>query len=120
MFELIFFVCFAVFFSFLCSLFEAALYSVPVAHIELLEKSGSASGRLMKKFRENVDAPIAGILSLNTIAHTVGAALAGAAAAEVQQPRKPARPDLPHGEELGPILRWHGGHSRRRVREHRV
>ena len=83
MFELIFFVCFAVFFSFLCSLFEAALYSVPVAHIELLEKSGSASGRLMKKFRENVDAPIAGILSLNTIAHTVGAALAGAAAAEV-------------------------------------
>ena len=83
MFELIFFVCFAVFFSFLCSLFEAALYSVPVAHIELLEKSGSASGRIMKKFRENVDAPIAGILSLNTIAHTVGAALAGAAAAEV-------------------------------------
>ena len=83
MFELVFFVCFAVFFSFLCSLFEAALYSVPVAHIELMEKSGSASGRLMKKFRENVDAPIAGILSLNTIAHTVGAALAGAAAAEV-------------------------------------
>ena len=65
MFELIFFVCFAVFFSFLCSLFEAALYSVPVAHIELLEKSGSASGRLMKKFRENVDAPIAGILSVS-------------------------------------------------------
>ena len=81
--ELVFFVSFAVFFSFLCSLFEAALYSVPIAHIELLDKSGSASGRLMKKFRENIDAPIAGILSLNTIAHTVGAALAGAAAAQV-------------------------------------
>jgi len=83
MFELIFFVSFAVFFSFLCSLFEAGLYSVPIGYIESLAKSGSASGRLMKKFRENVDAPIAGILSLNTIAHTVGAALAGAAAATV-------------------------------------
>ena len=83
MFELIFFVSFAVFFSFLCSLFEAALYSAPLGHVESLARSGSAPGRLMKKFRENVDAPIAGILSLNTIAHTVGAALAGAAAAEV-------------------------------------
>ena len=89
--ELIFFVSFAVFFSFLCSLFEAALYSVPVGHIESLAKSGSASGRLLKKFRENVDAPIAGILSLNTIAHTVGATLAGAAAAEVL-----GEPWLPH------------------------
>lgn len=81
--ELILFMSGAVFFSFLCSLFEAALYSVPVGHIESLAKSGSTSGRLLKKFRENVDAPIAGILSLNTIAHTVGAALAGAAAANV-------------------------------------
>ena len=91
MFELVFFVSFAVFFSFLCSLFEAALYSVPVGHVESLAKSGSASGRILKKFRENVDAPIAGILSLNTIAHTVGAALAGAAAAEVL-----GEPWLPH------------------------
>ena len=83
MYELVFFVSFAVFFSFLCSLFEAALYSVPVGHVESLARSGSTSGRLLKKFRENVDAPIAGILSLNTIAHTVGAALAGAAAADV-------------------------------------
>ena len=34
MFELIFFMSFAVFFSFMCSLFEAALYSVPIGHIE--------------------------------------------------------------------------------------
>ena len=40
MFELIFFVSFAVFFSFLCSLFEAALYSAPVGHVESLAKSG--------------------------------------------------------------------------------
>ena len=91
MFELIFFASFAVFFSFMCSLFEAALYSVPIGHIESLAKTGSVSGRLLKKFRENVDVPIAGILSLNTIAHTGGAALAGAAAAEVL-----GEPWLPH------------------------
>ena len=91
MFELIFFASFAVFFSFMCSLFEAALYSVPIGHIESLAKTGSVSGRLLKKFRENVDAPIAGILSLNTIAHTGGAAFAGAAAAEVL-----GEPWLPH------------------------
>lgn len=91
MFELVFFVSFAVFFSFLCSLFEAALYSVPVGHIESLAKSGNTSGRMLKKFKESVDAPIAGILSLNTIAHTVGAALAGAAAVEVL-----GEPWLPH------------------------
>lgn len=91
MFELIFFASFAVFFSFMCSLFEAALYSVPIGHIESLAKTGSVSGRLLKKFRENVDVPIAGILSLNTIAHTGGAALSGAAAAEVL-----GEPWLPH------------------------
>ena len=91
MFELVFFVSFAVFFSFLCSLFEAALYSVPIGHIESLAKSGNTSGRMLKKFKESVDAPIAGILSLNTIAHTVGAALAGAAAVEVL-----GEPWLPH------------------------
>ena len=91
MFELIFFVSFAVFFSFMCSLFEAALYSVPIGHIESLAKTGSVSGRLLRKFRENVDVPISGILSLNTIAHTGGAALAGAAAVEVL-----GEPWLPH------------------------
>ena len=91
MFELIFFMSCAVFFSFMCSLFEAALYSVPIGHIESLAKTGSVSGRLLKKFRENVDVPIAGILSLNTIAHTGGAALAGAAAVEVL-----GEPWLPH------------------------
>ena len=75
----------------MCSLFEAALYSIPIGHIESLAKTGSVSGRLLKKFRENVDVPIAGILSLNTIAHTGGAALAGATAAEVL-----GEPWLPH------------------------
>jgi CBS domain containing-hemolysin-like protein len=74
---------FAVGVSALCSLFEAVLYSVPVGHIENLAESGSASGRILRNMRENIDRPIAAILSLNTIANTAGAAIAGAAAANV-------------------------------------
>ena len=64
-----------------CSLFEAVLYSVPVTRIEVLAQSGRASGRILKKMRQQVDRPIAAILSLNTIANTGGGAVAGALAA---------------------------------------
>lgn len=81
--ELILAMSFAIGFSFICSLLEAVLYSVPISQVEALAQSGSVSGKLLKKFRQDIDAPLAAILSLNTIAHTVGAAMAGAAAAEV-------------------------------------
>ena len=81
--ELILAMSFAIGFSFICSLLEAVLYSVPMSQVETLAQSGSISGKLLKKFRQDVDAPLAAILSLNTIAHTVGAAMAGAAAADV-------------------------------------
>ena len=73
----------AVLTSAMCSLFEAVLYSVPVSYIETLTQSGKSSGRILKKLRKDVDRPIAAILSLNTIANTAGAAVAGAAAAAV-------------------------------------
>jgi CBS domain containing-hemolysin-like protein len=66
-----------------CSLFEAVLYSVPVAHVETLAGRGRTTGRVLRRLRRNVDRPIAAILSLNTIANTAGAAVAGAAAAQV-------------------------------------
>ena len=66
-----------------CSLFEAILYSVPFSHIEALAQSGRASGRILRRLRLEVDRPIAAILSLNTIANTAGAAVAGAVAAQV-------------------------------------
>lgn len=63
-----------------CSLFEAVLYSVPVAHIEALRQARRRSGRLLQELRlRNVDRPISAILSLNTIANTGGAFIAGAA-----------------------------------------
>ena len=66
-----------------CSLFEAVLYSVPSSQIDGLERQGRRSGTLLRRLRAEVDRPIAAILSLNTLANTGGAALAGAIAAEV-------------------------------------
>lgn len=83
MIELVVAVGLAVSISAMCSLFEAVLYSVPVGHIEALAESGRTSGRILKALRDRVDRPIAAILSLNTIANTAGAAIAGAAAVKV-------------------------------------
>ena len=77
--ELVLAVSLAIGFSALCSLFEAVLYSVPVGHVEAMAESGKRTGQILRAMRERVDRPIAAILSLNTIAHTVGAAWAGAA-----------------------------------------
>ena len=66
--------------SAVCSLFEAVLYSVPIGHIESLRRAGRSSGRILQDLRmRNVDRPISAILSLNTIANTGGAFIAGAA-----------------------------------------
>ncbi len=64
--------------SFLCSLLEAGLLSLPRSHVELLVQQGKRSGRLLRAMKQNLDRPLAAILTLNTIAHTVGAAGVGA------------------------------------------
>ena len=69
--------------SFLCSMMEAVLLSVTPSYVAALEREGSAVGERIHQFKENVDRPLAAILSLNTIAHTVGAAGVGAQAAIV-------------------------------------
>lgn len=64
--------------SFLCSIFESVLLSLTRPQIEVLVQREKQSGRLLSKFKENMDVPIAAILILNTAAHTIGAAVAGA------------------------------------------
>jgi putative hemolysin len=64
--------------SFLCSIFESVLLSLSRPQIEVLTQREKRAGRLMSRFKENMDVPIAAILILNTAAHTVGAAVAGA------------------------------------------
>ena len=70
--------------SFLCSILEAALLSI--RDTELAE--GAVEGRrgaalLLHLKTERLDEAISSILILNTVAHTIGAAVAGAQAAEV-------------------------------------
>ena len=81
--ELVIAVSFAVIISAGCSLFEAVLLSAPIRHIETIIQKGKPSGYIFKKLREDIERPINAILSLNTIAHTAGAAVAGSAATAV-------------------------------------
>jgi CBS domain containing-hemolysin-like protein len=69
--------------SFLCSLMEAALFAVGAPFVRNLVESNSRVGRILHRFKENVDRPISAILVLNTLANTAGAAVAGAAAADL-------------------------------------
>ncbi len=70
-------------FSFLCSIAEAVLLSVTVGYIAIQEQDNHPSARLMRTLKEDINKPLAAILTLNTIAHTVGAAGAGAQASVV-------------------------------------
>ncbi|MBN7796858.1 HlyC/CorC family transporter [Parahaliea mediterranea] len=69
--------------SFLCSVAEAVLLSVTTAYTHLLEQEGKPAGARLRHLKQDIDRPLAAILTLNTIAHTVGAAGAGAQAAVV-------------------------------------
>ncbi len=73
----------AILVSALCSAIEAVLYFVPASRVEILAKSNKLSGKLLKKLKNNIQQPITAILTLSTIANTMGAAIAGASAAAV-------------------------------------
>lgn len=70
-------------FSFLCSIWEAVLLSISPSHINTLEKERPKLGIAIKKMKEEIDRPLSAILSLNTIAHTVGAIGVGAQAGKL-------------------------------------
>ena len=69
--------------SFLCSVLEAVLLSAPMSFITMKEDEGAKNARRFKEYKSNIDRPIAAILSLNSIAHTIGAAGVGAEAVKV-------------------------------------
>ena len=69
--------------SFMCSILEAVLLSTPMSFITMREREGAKNASLMMKQKQNIDRPISAILSLNTIAHTVGSAGVGAEAVKV-------------------------------------
>lgn len=69
--------------SFLCSILEAVFLSTSHSYIAILKGRGEWAGAWLEQAQRQVEEPIAAILTLNTIAHTVGATLAGAQAAVV-------------------------------------
>lgn len=69
--------------SFACSVMEAALLSVTPSYVAVLERNGKRAAERLKALKQDIDRPLVAILSLNTIAHTVGAAGVGAQAAKV-------------------------------------
>lgn len=69
--------------SFLCSILEAVLLSITPAFVAVQEQSNSAISPRLARFKADIDRPLAAILTLNTIAHTVGAIGVGAQAGAV-------------------------------------
>lgn len=62
---------------------EAVLLSVPLSYLMSKSENGDQSAATMVGFKEDIDKPLSAILSLNTVAHTVGAAGVGAQATVV-------------------------------------
>ena len=70
-------------FSFLCSIWEAVLLSVTHSYIKRKEQDDPVTGKLLSGLKKNIDRPLSAILTLNTIAHTVGAIGVGAQAGKL-------------------------------------
>lgn len=74
---LLFYGIISIFFSFLCSILEAVLLSVTATFINVKKKENKAYANELEALKKDVDRPLIAILTLNTIAHTVGAILVG-------------------------------------------
>lgn len=74
---LLFYAFISIFFSFLCSVLEAVLLSITPTFINVKKKEGKAYALTLETLKKDVDQPLIAILTLNTIAHTVGAILVG-------------------------------------------
>ena len=69
--------------SFMCSLWEAVLLSITPSYAQIQLQKGTSLGRRLQGFKEDIDRPLAAILTLNTIAHTVGAIGVGDQASKI-------------------------------------
>ncbi|APG65753.1 hemolysin [Tenacibaculum todarodis] len=73
----------SIFFSFLCSILEAVLLSVTPTFVNVAKSEGKSFAEDLETLKKDVDKPLIAILTLNTLAHTVGAILVGAEAKKV-------------------------------------
>lgn len=70
-------------FSFLCSMLESVILSITPSYVNMIKEQGKRSAKLLSRFKEDIDRPLAAILTLNTFAHTIGAAGVGAQAQNI-------------------------------------
>ncbi|MEC7277752.1 MAG: CNNM domain-containing protein [Bdellovibrionota bacterium] len=80
---LTFYVFLSVLVSFTCSLLEAVILSVTPAYLNLLKKQNPLTFERVSFLEDDIEKPLASILTLNTIAHTIGATGAGAEAQKI-------------------------------------
>jgi len=80
---LFFYLALALVVSFVCSIAEAVILSVSAPFIKMKEMEGKASAKYLKNLKSKIDRPLAAILTINTVAHTIGAAGVGAQAVAV-------------------------------------
>ena len=73
----------ALVFSFLCSILEAALLSTSSVFINMKLKEGRKYAKKLDYYKKNIDLPLSAILTLNTFAHTIGAAGVGSQVQEL-------------------------------------
>ena len=70
--------------SFMCSMLEAVLLSMSTSHVSIMSKTGDKNGKRWSRLKEDDSVkPLTAILTLNTIAHTMGAAGVGAEVARI-------------------------------------
>ena len=81
--QLLFWATISIFFSFLCSILEAVLLSVSPTFINIKKNEGKAYASRLEELKKDVDKPLIAILTLNTLAHTVGAMMVGKVAADL-------------------------------------
>jgi CBS domain containing-hemolysin-like protein len=67
----------SIFFSFLCSILEAVLLSVTPTFINIKKQENKDYAFKLEALKADVDQPLIAILTLNTIAHTLGAMMVG-------------------------------------------
>ncbi len=73
----------SILFSFMCSIWEAVLLSITPAYTNRKVQEGTSMGKSLQIFKKDIDKPLSAILTLNTIAHTVGAIMVGTQAAKL-------------------------------------
>jgi len=69
--------------SFSCSILEAVLLCCTNGYISVLKKKKPKEGQILSDLKQRIDRPLAAILTLNTAAHTFGAAGVGATATDL-------------------------------------